>query len=278
MKNIKKLFKKLNNSVILFFIFTSILIYISSIVKDIKKDVLLLSANNKVILLNISDVNKIKPAIGDLRDIQLRNLEALKKLDKYFEKNQIKYWLDWGTLLGAIRHNGFIPWDDDVDIAMMRSDYNKILKLIENGIKIDNLKLYKTDVIHITNESDNLEIDIFPYDYIDTEKCPNILSKRRNFAKFWTHLIPKKKWRTYFASKLAENCNLKDANTIVPGLEYWHESVVNDSYTKSDIFPLKKTKFENIMLPIPNNPHSRLKQRFGNYMIPYKDFGYGRHF
>ncbi|MBW1616748.1 MAG: LicD family protein [Deltaproteobacteria bacterium] len=55
-------------------------------------------------------------------------LRMLKIFDYIAKKHNIKYWLSLGTLLGAVRHSGFIPWDDDTDIAMTRKDYEKFLK------------------------------------------------------------------------------------------------------------------------------------------------------
>lgn len=60
-----------------------------------------------------------------LRELQLFSLEILKDVHNFCESNKIKYSLYAGTLLGAIRHNGFIPWDDDIDIIMPRPDYNR---------------------------------------------------------------------------------------------------------------------------------------------------------
>ena len=60
-----------------------------------------------------------------LRKHQLRMLEMLKYIDSVCKKHNIKYWLCSGTLIGAVRHGGFIPWDDDIDIAMPREDYER---------------------------------------------------------------------------------------------------------------------------------------------------------
>ncbi len=59
----------------------------------------------------------------NLKEIQAEELKALERLDNLCRKLGIKYFLAYGTLLGAIRHNGFIPWDDDVDVMMLRADY-----------------------------------------------------------------------------------------------------------------------------------------------------------
>lgn len=73
----------------------------------------------------------------NLRQAQLVMLEILKKVDSICKKHNLRYFIDWGTLLGAIRHKGFIPWDDDLDISMPREDYEKFLEIAQDELGND---------------------------------------------------------------------------------------------------------------------------------------------
>ena len=70
------------------------------------------------------------PEGSDLRKLQLRILEILKFVDSVCKTHGIQYWLSSGTCLGAVRHGGFIPWDDDVDIEMFEKDYIRFCKIM----------------------------------------------------------------------------------------------------------------------------------------------------
>lgn len=127
--------------------------------------------------------NEYNPEGSDLRKFQLRLLEMLVFLDRICTKHNIKYILSSGTLLGAERHGGFIPWDDDVDIEMELSEYNIFMEVIGSELEgsdyvlqdYQNDTLYKQpfaklrDTKSIINDKDNKNlkyngcfIDIFP--------------------------------------------------------------------------------------------------------------------
>lgn len=75
----------------------------------------------------------MEKATGDLRIIQLEALEILSFFDKLCKEQGFTYYLAYGTLLGAVRHKGFIPWDDDVDVWMPRNDYMKLLAFLKTS-------------------------------------------------------------------------------------------------------------------------------------------------
>ena len=61
-------------------------------------------------------------------------LEVLSEIDKICKKHKIQYFADWGTLLATVRHEGFIPWDDDLDIVMKREDYRRFMEIAQTEL------------------------------------------------------------------------------------------------------------------------------------------------
>ena len=82
--------------------------------------------------------------VTDLKEIQYLALEIFKAVKVFCEEKDITYYLAYGTLLGAIRHKGFIPWDDDIDLWMKREDFNRFCKEFpvwgnKNGLYVNNI-------------------------------------------------------------------------------------------------------------------------------------------
>lgn len=121
-----------------------------------------------------------------LLDKQKVSLEILQYVASFCEKHSIRYYLAYGTLLGAIRHSGFIPWDDDVDLFIPRPDYNRLLQEFDNSEPYELLSCFNTrDYVMPFSKVQNIKtamqlpsgriinhglgIDLFPIDGIPNE-------------------------------------------------------------------------------------------------------------
>lgn len=121
-----------------------------------------------------------------LREAQILMKTILRDIDKICRENNISYWIESGTMLGAKRHNGFIPWDDDIDIGMMRKDYERFLELapshlpddlflqnaqldsgVENSWSKVRHKYSKLIEEYNAEYHEGLFVDIFPYDFYE---------------------------------------------------------------------------------------------------------------
>lgn len=90
---------------------------------------------------------RLKMPPEDLRKLQMIELEMLLEVDRICRKHQIRYFLAAGSLLGAVRHKGFIPWDDDADIYMMRKEYERFLDICRTELNTEKffMQTYETD-------------------------------------------------------------------------------------------------------------------------------------
>lgn len=146
---------------------------------------------------------------GDkLKKVQEIELDILKKVMQVCNENNIEYFILGGTLLGAVRHNGFIPWDDDIDIGMTRNNYNKFISIANENLADDLFlqtfhsepdspfyfaKIRKNGTKFIESYCKKLNInhgvfiDVFPYDNIPDDV--KLREKQLKKVKFWSNLF-----------------------------------------------------------------------------------------
>ncbi|MBQ9471461.1 MAG: LicD family protein [Bacteroidales bacterium] len=239
-----------------------------------------------------------------LRKVQLRLLDILIEIDRICRKHNIQYWIDFGTLLGAVRHGGFIPWDDDIDISMPSEDYHRFLEIAPKELP-DNLflqtketdpsyrllidKVRDKNSLYITKHEDftkdynkGLYIDIF-----EAKPYPNANPKLQKFIMHWYQ-----KTRHFFSVKQSVTLKNHLATIIFPIIKLnldvvWglinlgkktnigyakQFNVYGNSYPHDIVFPLKDITFEGKTFLSPSNPDKYLSSIYGNYMkLPKKE-------
>lgn len=245
-----------------------------------------------------------------LRNHQMRILDILCEVDKICRRHNLKYWLCSGTLLGAVRHGGFIPWDDDIDIEMPMGDYKKFLKiapkeLSENFVvqtdetdsgyfytfaKVRDLNSYLAEDNHFDRifQYQGVFIDIFPIERTNRlwhwislrthGHCYKILKNKRNSDSTCVRqtkcILKIEKAVIYpilrFLSKITPNTPF-----YAMGVPYALER--KDEY----VYPLQEISFEGHSFLAPNNTDSYLKAQYGDYMkfpavIPSASHGFVR--
>ena len=228
------------------------------------------------------------PAEGNARKSQLVMAALLKRIHDTCEQNNLFYWMDFGTLLGAIRHGGFIPWDDDIDIGMMRADAERLCEIMRQDPEVFVKYLYAntnangiTKICQIrwadTPKGPYLgSIDIFIYDYCE-----------KRSSQLWTYFMkhklelieesrkhpivkgPLKNWliegvqerleKVYrnFETPLIDKLTItrEEAPNIILGFNnfYYINYCDEHFFSKEMIFPLKKIKYEENFFYVPNH-------------------------
>ena len=224
----------------------------------------------------------IEPDI--LRKAQLIMFDMLIEFDAICKKHQFQYWLDSGTLLGAVRHQGFIPWDDDIDISMPVEDYNKFLKIANSELsneiflqtsqtdkdfKFDYIKLRsnKASIVEFHEKDKHIKyhqgvfVDIFPMLTIENTDAnkklyDSTLKEIRDASATSLH-TPNGKDNPVKRATLVASLKQKhqgwniDKSKVIYGGEMPDVSAWFDI---ENVFPLTTIEFEGIPFPVPNNP------------------------
>ncbi len=211
------------------------------------------------------------PARGLLRGVQLLLLEKLKFYTDMMASYDIAYWMDYGTLLGAVRHKGFIPWDEDVDLSISREDRPKLMRMIEeNHIKCQMINgpdaLIRFEVMRLPGYT--MHIDVFGYQPVrnlsESEACTvetEIFElNRKNPAYSSAH---GKKVLNYLADK--EQSGTGDRTIYVRGTESHVTACRHMTVRKDVLFPLCKLEFEGVALNAPAHYMEYLTDIFGDF-------------
>ncbi len=234
-----------------------------------------------------------------LRKAQLRLLDMLLEVDRICRKHNIPYWINGGNALGAVRHSGFIPWDDDIDIALLRKDYLKLIKILESELP-DRFVLQNRKTERFFHLSYSRVVDKYSYVQYSENKVPvrKMFTYQGLFLDIFyiekgTHKSNKFLNYLYYRSfKIAvENAETKNMfkkifayiirplsalsvsiirllDPLLPSenLVFGYGITFDEEFRRSEILPVKPVLFEGNVVMGPNDIHAYLKRYFGDYM------------
>ncbi|MBE5926107.1 MAG: LicD family protein [Lachnospiraceae bacterium] len=232
--------------------------------------------------------------ISDLEEVKNIEFEILKYIHNICEKNNLVYYMAGGTLLGAVRHKGFIPWDDDIDLLMFREDYIKLIDIINNDDSYYSMKCIESDnnyvgtfakvidnrtkVIFnkIISDGDiGIFVDIFPMDGLGNnyKKSAGFVNRTSSLYKKFADLkmtIPENKFSRFVLNKcvwffeaVAKRKKCKGSRYIARVVNIRGErEIMKYSWFAKRIL----LKFETEKFYAPVGYHYYLKRIYGDYM------------
>ena len=240
------------------------------------------------------------------RAIQFKQLGILKAIDAVCARNHIDYWLDGGTILGAVRHGGFIPWDDDIDIAMRLEDLPRFVEAARRelpdhlyiqtpstdpSVRLPIYKVRDRNSFLVEAADDfarpygkGLYVDIFPMMPYPSVSKKFVRRVTRGYCRANAILCSQHyySWRSvaelfYFGLKRAW-CRLQWNVACLFRMkgEYTSNTLNNNGYgimhRTDSIFPTRRIQFEDAEFSAPANPDAYLTELYRNYMqLPPED-------
>ena len=235
-----------------------------------------------------------------LRRCQLKQLIILEEIDRICRKHHIDYWLDGGTLLGAVRHGGFIPWDDDIDIAMRKEDLERFVSIapseLREGLFLQtpqNEPQSKEPIVKVrdlnsfyvegadnfsANYQKGLFVDIFPMIKYPTVSRKLIKPITKGISKSYSilhkaHYYSLRSFAEFFwfgAKYILFKCLWSVLYTFYPKDTYLSNILINNGYgimhRQDAVFPLGTITFEGKTFSAPANPDAYLSDLYKNYM------------
>lgn len=235
--------------------------------------------------------------------LKLRMLEILDEFVRVCQENNLRYFLAFGTCLGAVRHHGMIPWDNDIDVAMPREDYERLYEL-RDRVFCENFRLlsyrstpgYHDDIMRVESLNTTMiyrlnpiyvggvYIDIFPLENVSTDEQDKQFAEQswiyyQNFRRF-LYDIPQFKYlhrylwylkerKSYLRKNEVKAWDTLAINQTPEGCPYWKEY---HSYGSKGLLPKEvygegnMMLFENKYYVIPKDYDTYLKAYYGDYM------------
>lgn len=210
-----------------------------------------------------------------LSHLQLCDVQLLRIVDNILQKMNISYWLDYGTLLGAIRHKGFIPWDDDMDISVMRADFIRLKTDLPKELDKYNIDVSVSDArlgVSYKHLDTGIWLDIFPDDIYFSEKgLEEVKLEIEHKQKKWR----KKVLPIYETLCEKEIVDLKNSIFEFPGKGfnkyYIQAPEMFGKYMRvhhhDTIFPIGKLSFSGYEFNVPHDVETFIVGLYGsNYM------------
>lgn len=249
--------------------------------------------------INKRFLENLPAASGDLRIFQLGNNKILSAFIALCKKHKLKYFLQSGTLLGAVRHHGFVPWDDDTDVAMFRDDIKKLREILKDNKEYRLVLVYDYYVksrqlrFRTTDPENPCFLDVYIYDYGNDESdaawqqwhetkdkiCDKFEKYDRALTEEWSkNPYPEedsplgKKLRPvyekFYDPLVDTKINSENYTTINWGLDNFGVKWKR-LFKKEMIFPTVDLSFEGITVAAPREYDAYLYRQYGNiYSLP----------
>lgn len=232
-------------------------------------------------------------------EIRTCQYELLEFMDAFCRKNNIQYYLAFGTLLGAVRHRGFIPWDDDIDVCMFRSEYERFKQSMLN--ETGNIRLITLDAAEYffpfgrlcnistystigNRRSYGVSMDIYvmdelPDDKIENERFCSSIYKEIRKSDFWKRMIARVLFHSHLRPRLLESIQKHHSKRILALAQRYNgkgNEFVADLCGTRVIQPLPRKlfsndirlKFESGYFQAPEQYDAILSILYGDYMTP----------
>lgn len=258
-----------------------------------------------------ADIMTLKPAKGHMREEQIKLLKFASAFFDYISELQIRPFLTFGNLIGAFRHKGFVPWDDDWDFGIIRNELNRLLEFAERNCKVGTrcgdtwkgtsgeempwreiFSVYpekyifdiRPDMIHIYQNAFcggwRAGMDLWVFDYYKEGYSMMEHRKWLEELDMRLHKMESPRDKVMFLKKERENnphISLKETGHIFPGIDclggYPGRKDVGEWIKTGVIFPLKKVPYEDTEFWAPNDMETLLGYEYRDYLSFPDDVG-----